>query len=121
MPARVRRQGVGLFGEFVVEVPDHLDVVGDKTDRADDDGFGAGRRQRRKVIGDIGFQPRDLGWPGAGLPHLVEVVVAGRRGDQSGGVAHLARIQIRPAAVGGAQRDRMRGEHQAGVGTQRLR
>ena len=44
---------VGLRAQLGVEVPHHLDVVGNESDRADDDGRGAGVGQRREVIGDI--------------------------------------------------------------------
>ena len=32
---------LGLFAKFVVEVPHHLDVIGDEADRAEHDGLGS--------------------------------------------------------------------------------
>jgi hypothetical protein len=54
-PGQCDTETVRLFGEFTVEVPDHLDMVGDKPDRADDDSLGSCFCQSGKVIGDIGF------------------------------------------------------------------
>ena len=73
------------------------------------------------MITDIGFQPGHLRRTRSGLPHHVVVAVAGGCGDQSRGVGHLPRIEVGPAAAGGADRDGVCGEHQPCLPAQRRR
>src|SRR3954453_22109069 len=44
-------------GGLVVEVPDHLEVIGDEADRADDDVGDALLGQHGEVVVDVGLQP----------------------------------------------------------------
>ena len=110
----------GLVGQFAVQIPDDLDVVGDKPHRTHHHCLHAGLRQHGKVIADIGFQPRNLRRAGARLPDDVVVVKARGRGDQACAVPDLPRIQAGSAAVHCAQRNRMGGEHQSGLVAQLL-
>ena len=98
----VRRRGprecdaglLRLQPQFVVEIPHHLDMVGDETDRADDHRVGACLGQSSEVIADVGLQPRHLRRSGPRLPNLVIVLVARGRGDELGGICHLSRVEV---------------------------
>ena len=106
---------LGLDAQLVVEIPHHLDVVGDEPDRADDDGLGAGLGEGGDVVGHVRFQPRHLRGARAGLPDHVVVVVPGGCRDKLCGVTHLAAVELWSEAVVGADRHRVRGEDQPGV------
>ena len=63
--------GGGLL-RLVVEVPDHLEVVADESDREEDDGLLPRLCQRAQVVVDVGLQPRHGRRTATALPHQVE-------------------------------------------------
>src|SRR5438552_9288400 len=67
----IHTQLLGGVCRLVVQVPDHLQVVGDEADRTDHHPGGTGGRQRPQVVAHVGFEPRHLRRSGAALPHQV--------------------------------------------------
>jgi len=71
-PGRARCRPPRLEIAALVEIPHHLDVVGDKSDGTNDYRFRARGTQRREMIGDVRLQPRNLRRPRSRLPgHIV--------------------------------------------------
>ena len=55
------------FRGLPIQVPDHLDMVGDEPDRHDDDAAPPGSGERGDDIVDVGVEPRHRRWTGPGL------------------------------------------------------
>src|SRR5699024_3693380 len=111
-----------LVHEFGVQIPDHLDVIGDEADRADHHvGHTLLGVERAYVVHDVWLEPRHVRRPGAGLPHEIVVGDAGLPGDQTGRLGDLAAVEA-AGAVGrtgvevGALGDGVGGEDDAGPG-----
>ena len=90
--------GRGLAG-LVVEIPQHLEVVGDESGRATTTALDAVGGQRAQVVVDVRLEPRHLRRPGPRLPDQVELGArpAHRLGHQPGGFALLARHTALPS------------------------
>ena len=96
---------LGLRSQLLVEIPHHLDVVGDKSDGTNDYRFRARGTQRREMIGDVRLQPRNLRRPRSRLPGHIVIGVPGGRRDQPCGISDLAAVKLRTAALIGGHRD----------------
>jgi hypothetical protein len=108
-----RQADVGAHaGGFAVEVVEHLDVIADKSNRAEHRGGQARGAFGAQVIADVGLEPRIAGASAAALKGELPVAEPGLLGDQPRRFPQLLLVARR---LGHARRDAVSGEYQPGV------
>src|SRR5690606_16400771 len=98
---------------LAIEIPEHLDVIGEEADRADDDLLLADLGERLEVRLDVGLEPRDVRRTRAALKDELPLAPAEALGDEAAGVLELRDVIARVRHRDG---DRMGREHQARLG-----